>query len=199
MKVYADARPVRVRQVLSDAGALVWTALWITLGLWIHDLVQGLSGPARRVEGAGRGVAREFLTLAERVGGIPVVGERLREPMLRVARAGRAMEHAGATLEGDIQILAFWLGLLLAAIPIAYVLLTYVPGRVHWAREATAADGLLSDGADLKVFALRALANRPLHELRKAAPDPAGAFDSGNYRALAAVELRALGLRPPGP
>jgi hypothetical protein len=56
-------------------------------------------------------------------------------------------------------------------------------------------------GADLELFALRALANRPLRELYRVTPDPAGALRAGDYAGLAALELRSLGLRaePPRP
>jgi len=39
------------------------------------------------------------------------------------------------------------------------------------------------------------VANRPLRELRRVTPDPAGALRAGEYEALADLELRALGLR----
>src|SRR6266545_2319456 len=67
--------------------------------------------------------------------------------------------------------------------------------------EATAASRLRRDlsGGDLGLFALRAIANRPLRELRRASPDPVADLQRGDYGALAALELRALGLRPARP
>ncbi len=62
-------------------------------------------------------------------------------------------------------------------------------------RAATAASRLRLDSDDLYIFALRAIATRPWHELRRVTPDPAGAFSAGDYEALAALELSALGLR----
>ena len=53
--------------------------------------------------------------------------------------------------------------------------------------------------ADLDLFALRALANRPLPRLTEISPDPVEAWrrgDSEVVRALAALELRSIGLRP---
>jgi hypothetical protein len=38
---------------------------------------------------------------------------------------------------------------------------------------------------------------RSLDELRRAAEDPGAALAAGDYAPLAAVEFRALGLRPP--
>ena len=87
-----------------------------------------------------------------------------------------------------------WLGACIAAIPIGYVLLKYVPDRVRWVREATAAERIRLDADDLQIFALRAAVNRPLWELRAATPDPGGALAAGDYAALAQLELHSLGL-----
>jgi hypothetical protein len=91
--------------------------------------------------------------------------------------------------------LALWLGVLVAAVPVAALLVMWLPGRVAWAREAGAASRLRMGGADLELFALRAVANRSLRELYRVTNDPAGALRSGDYAGLAALELRSLGLR----
>jgi hypothetical protein len=39
------------------------------------------------------------------------------------------------------------------------------------------------------------VANRPLRQLHRVTPDPAGDLRAGDYEALADLELRALGLR----
>ena len=81
-----------------------------------------------------------------------------------------------------------------------------VPGRVAAARMAAApaaldarredASRLRGEGAgDLALFAWQAVARRPLGELRRAVDDPGGALLRGDYTDLAALELRALGLR----
>jgi hypothetical protein len=82
-----------------------------------------------------------------------------------------------------------------AAVPVIALLLVWLPRRVAWAREAGAASRLRMDAADLELFAIRAVANRPLRQLHRATPDPAGALRTGEYEALADLELRALGLR----
>jgi hypothetical protein len=91
--------------------------------------------------------------------------------------------------------LALWLGVVVAAVPVVALLLVWLPHRVTWAREAGAAGRLRLDGADLELFAIRAVANRPLRQLHQVSPDPAGDLRAGEYEALAELELRALGLR----
>lgn len=107
----------------------------------------------------------------------------------RLAGAGTSVE--GATL-------ALWLGILLAVIPIGYVLLRYAPWRGRWIREASAASRLRIDSEDLHLFALRAVATRPLYELQRVTPDPAAALARGDYESLASLELGALGLKGTG-
>jgi hypothetical protein len=54
--------------------------------------------------------------------------------------------------------------------------------------------------AGLELLALRALTTRPLHELAAVAPDPLQAWrtaDPDVVRALARLELAAVGVRPP--
>lgn len=93
--------------------------------------------------------------------------------------------------------LAFWLALLLAAIPIVWLLVRCLPARMRWVREATAASRIRAQPSAPQLFALRAMANRPLPKLRRAEADPAAAYARGDYGALAALELAELGLRSP--
>jgi hypothetical protein len=108
---------------------------------------------------------------------------------------GQTLADAGATQQEVVHQLALWLGVLVAAVPIIALLLVWLPRRVAWAREAGAASRLRLDGADLELFALRAVANRSLRDLHRVTPDPAGALRGGEFEALADLELRALGLR----
>jgi hypothetical protein len=96
-----------------------------------------------------------------------------------------------------VRQLALWLGVVVAAVPVIALLLAWLPRRVTWMREAGAASRLRLDGADLELFAIRAVANRPLRQLHRVSPDPAGDLRAGEFQALADLELRALGLRAP--
>jgi hypothetical protein len=111
----------------------------------------------------------------------------------RLAEAGRAQVRA-------VERLADLLGLAVALIPILVVAAFYVPGRVRFVRRATAGASLVDSGADLDLFALRALAHQPLHVLARISDDPAGAWRAGDRDVtdrLAELELRASGLRLP--
>jgi hypothetical protein len=199
VKLYAETAGLRARQVLGDLAVVAWTAAWVWAGMTLYRLVEKLAVPGARLEQAGGGFAGDVAEIQQKVGRIPVVGGELQGPFGRLSGVGQTLADAGATQQQVVHQLALWLGVLVAAVPIVALLLAWLPRRVAWAREAGAASRLRLAGADLQLFALRAVANRPLRQLHRVTPDPAGALRAGNYEALADLELRALGLRVGGP
>ena len=194
MKLYAEQAPLRLRQVAVDLVVAAWVAGWAWLGVAVYRLVSRLAGAVGRVERAGDDFAGNMRTVHDKVGRVPLVGAELRAPFGRLGEVGQTLAGAAHDQQQVVHQLAWWLGVLLAAVPIVTVLLLWLPPRVRWAREAAAAARLRQGGADLHLFALRAVANRPLRQLRRVTDDPAGALAAGDYEGLAALELRALGL-----
>jgi hypothetical protein len=188
MVLYADREPLRSRQVLTDAGVVAWVAAWVWLGSRLHDIVSRLAGPGEDVEGAGRALA----SAAERGSGTPVIGGAFDG----VAEGGRALGRAGVAQQDAVSALAWWLAVLVVVAPTAWLLARWLPARVGWVRDATAARALLDAGGDERLFALRALAVAPLPDLRRVAADPLACYDRGEVAALAELELRRLGLTP---
>ena len=195
MKLYAETSGLRTRQLVGDLAVLAWTAAWVAAGVALNRLVEKLAVPGERVEQAGGSFAGDIAEIQQKVGRLPVVGGELQDPFGRLAGVGRTLADAGATQQEVVHQLALWLGVVVAVVPIVALLLVWLPGRVSWAREAGAASRLRMDGADLELFAIRAVANRPLRDLHRVTPDPAGDLRAGEYQALADLELRALGLR----
>jgi hypothetical protein len=195
VRLYAETAGLRGRQLLGDLAVLAWTAAWVAAGIALYRLVEKLAVPGQRVEQAGSAFAGNVAEIQRTIGRVPVVGDQLQDPFGRLAGTGQTLADAGVTQQEVVHQLALWLGLAVAAVPVVALLLAWLPGRVSWAREAGAASRLRLDGADLELFAIRAVANRPLRQLRRVSADPAGALRSGEYEALADLELRALGLR----
>jgi hypothetical protein len=195
VRLYAETASRRARQLAGDLLVLAWTAAWVLAGRNLYLLVEKLAAPGRTVERAGTAFATDVGEIQQKVGRIPVVGGELQGPFGRLGGVGRVLAEAGTTQQQVVHDLALWLGVLVAAVPIVALLVMWLPGRVAWAREAGAASRLRLDGADLELFALRAVANRSLRELDRVTPDPAGDLRSGDYADLAALELRRLGLR----
>ena len=195
MRLYAETAGLRARQLLGDLAVLAWTAAWVAAGIALYRLVEKLAVPGQRVEQAGNAFAGNVAEIQRTIGRVPVVGDQLQDPFGRLAGTGQTLADAAVTQQEVVHQLALWLGLAVAAVPVVALLLAWLPGRVSWAREAGAASRLRLDVADLELFAIRAVANRPLRQLRRVSADPAGALRSGEYEALADLELRALGLR----
>ena len=187
LKPYAETPALRLRQQLTDVAALAWVTAWTFAGRALYRTIEALRGATRDAESAGAGFADRLDDAARRAADLPLVGGPLRRPFAGAADAGRALESAGAVAGDTVHTLALWLGLLVALLPIVWLLARYLPGRLRWMREAAAAARLRLDGDALQLLALRTIANAPLHVVARAAGDQA---------ALAAVELARLGLRP---
>lgn len=189
---------MRRRQILGDAGMAAWIALWVWIGLGLREIIGRLAESGRQLEAGGTDLTASGSRISERVDDLPLVGNALGAAFKAVTNTGQSIAEAGVAQQEVVAALALWLPLLIAALPIAYVLVPYVTWRVRWARNIEAAQRLRDQGAGaMELFALRALANRPLRHLREADRDPQAAYAAGRYRPLALVELRALGLKPP--
>jgi hypothetical protein len=195
MKLYAESPGVRTRQILLDTGMALWIVLWVKVGQGVYHAVERLRGAGRTMEAAGQGFAEKLDGVARTIGRTPVVGDRLRDPFTGAADAGRTLQRAGVAQDHATHTVALWLGILLALIPILYLLVRWLPPRVRWVREATAVARLRIDAPDLELFALRAVVRRPLWELQRACADPAAALATRDFEPLARLELAALGLR----
>lgn len=195
MKIYAETGPRVIRQVIADSLVIGWALLWIFFGMVAHDVVASLAGPTRAIAENSDELAQSLFDISDSVDEVPLVGGGLEEPFTTAGRAAAGVAEQSRRQEQRFLTAALWIGLLIAIAPIAAVLLLYLPFRIRWIKEATSAARLRLDADDLYVFALRAVANRRLSELRRAAPDPGAALAAGDYEALARVELEHLGLK----
>ncbi|MDP9068568.1 MAG: hypothetical protein M3N53_09555 [Actinomycetota bacterium] len=197
MKLYAEVPRFRNRQILQDLSLVAWVLLWVRIGFHVRALVDRLAEPGRAVERAGEGFAGTLLEISAKVAEVPLVGPSLQAPFGAAGEAGAALQRAGEAQQDVVHALALWLGTLLAVIPISYVAYKYLPDRLRWVREASAADSLRIDADDLHLFALRAVSRQPLYELKRVCADPAAALQNGDYEPLARLELASLGLKIP--
>ncbi|MET7750733.1 hypothetical protein [Micromonospora sp. NPDC005367] len=198
MKIYADRFPTAARQFLTDLLVVVWVYAAIRGALWLHDLVQKLAVPGQKLEGAGGGLADNLAEAGGKVGGVPLVGDELTAPFERAAGAARALAEAGRDQQELVDQLALALAVAVLIFPLGLVLVGWLPLRVRWVRRAGSAAKLAAAPGGRDLLALRALARQPLDRLTRIAPDVAEAWrrgDDATVDALAALELRRLGLR----
>lgn len=203
MNLYADLPARRTRQLLGDLLLVLWVIVWVKLALVVRDATLALAAPGRQIEDAATGLAGRLRDAGAAFSEVPLVGDEARAPFDGAATAAGQIADAGAAQVEAVQSLAFWLGLSVAAVPILLVALAYLPLRWRFVRTATAGRRFMdsADGGDrLDLFALRAMVNQPVHRLATVTPDPVEAWCRGDadvVRALARMELRAMGLRPP--
>ena len=200
MKLYADLTGRRTLQILSDVGVLAWVALWAWVGRAVHDATTRLAAPGYTLQGAGSGFRDQMGRAGQSVSDVPLVGDSLAEPFQRAGNAGTSIEQAGKDLVSAVDSLALLLGWVTALVPIVLVVFVWAVLRGRFIRRATAAQRVIDEAADLDLFALRAMARQPMSRLARVCDDPAGAWrrsDPEMIRALAVLELRDSGLRPP--
>lgn len=195
MKLYAETARKRSRQIVQDSMLLGWVVVWILFGVVAHDVVARLAEPAASVARSSDSLSRSMADVSDQVDEVPVVGGALEEPFSSASKAASDVADESREQRNLFLTAALWIGLFIAVGPIAASLLLYLPFRLRWIREATAADRIRVDADDLYLFALRAVTNRRFSELRKATPDPGAALAAGDYAALARMELEQLGLK----
>jgi hypothetical protein len=200
MQLYAQHPVLRARQLAGDLGMLAWVVLWVLVARTVHGAVLVLAEPGRAVEALGDSVAGNMNSAAGVAEDVPVVGDDLAAPFDALADASGSVSGAGQAAQDAVGTLATVLAVVLVALPVAWLLLRWLPRRLDYARDAGAARRLLTGTPDLHLLAARALATAPLPRL---AALPAGtgaawqACDPTAVRALAALELGRLGLRLP--
>jgi hypothetical protein len=200
MKLYADSPARATRQVLADVLFLLWLVVWVTAGNAVHDATLELAGPGRQNPEAANNPAESTQEAGAALDDVPIIGDSARAPFDKASEASGALADAGRAEVEAVEGLAFWLRLAVTLIPILVVGAFFLPGRWRFVREATAGQKFMDAEADLQLFALRAMSNQPMHQLARVSDDPVGAWHRGDrevVHALARLEMRSVGLRPP--
>jgi hypothetical protein len=199
--MYADRLPTAIRQLLTDVFIVIWVYAWVRIGIWVHDIVLKLGVPGQKLESAGNGIAGNLADAGGKVGRVPLVGDQLTRPFTGAADAARSLADAGRQQQEVVGNIALVVALAVVALPLALVLFLWLPLRLRWMRRAGVASAVRDEPAGRDLLALRALASRPLDQLTRLGPDIAQSWRNGDASAvdaLAALELRNLGLRPTG-
>jgi hypothetical protein len=198
MRLYAESPTLRLRQVAADVGLLLWIVGWVLAARAVHGAVLLLAEPGRAVEDLGRSVSGSMDSAAGAAEDVPLVGDELAAPFEALSEASGSVRGAGRSAQDAVDTLALILAVALVVLPVGWMLLRWLPWRLRWLREATAAGRMLAGTPDLELLAARALATAPLPRLAALPPGTGAAWRAGDptaVRALAALELDRLGLR----
>ncbi len=198
MKWYADRSPRLVWQVVADLLAVAWTWFWVKVATAVGDAVRALRAPGDGLSDAGQSLTDTFGDAAAKARDVPLVGGRLAEALERGRSAGGTLTDAGEAQVRAVESTALWLTIALVAVPLAFLLITWLPLRLRFARRAGVARRLRDQGR-LDLLALHALTTLSLRDLATFPGDPVEGWrrqDPEVIRALAARRLRAVGVRP---
>jgi hypothetical protein len=198
MQLYADHASRRARQLTGDIIALVFIAIWIALGVWVYQLIAAFQKLGLQMQEAGAGFKSTMVELGDTLGSVPLIGSGIRVPFDGASDAGAALENAGQSQQDTVLATATAVGVIIAVVPIALILLLWLLPRIRFARRATEAKKLLSSPGGADLLALRALSTHKLAELAEIAPDAASLWRAGDpatVARLAQLQLRSLGVR----
>jgi hypothetical protein len=195
---YATTPTRLLGQLISDVVMIVWTFIWVLVGMAVHSAVATIAEFGRQVEGGANGIAGNLDSAGDGADKVPLIGDALSKPLAAAGEAARDIAGAGANLNSTASWLAWLLALAVAAPPILAIAMPWLFLRIRFFRRKWTAVTLASTAAGEQLLALRALANRPLAKLAAITPDPVGAWrnlDPIAIRGMAALELRASGVR----
>lgn len=200
LTLYPDLPGQRRSQIVRDLLVVLLIAFFVWCGVKVYDLVAALTVLGEGVREAGSTVEGGFTSVADAVGGIPLVGDALAGAFTSVGDGtGGNVADLGQAGVDAVYLLARTLGILTAALPIAVLLVAVVPRRVRTIREMSAArevsDFDVTDPERRKLLAMRAAFGLPFGELLPYTRDPFGDLAEGRYDALVAAALADVGLR----
>ncbi|MFJ8563853.1 hypothetical protein [Streptomyces sp. NPDC093514] len=201
MRLYAQTPARRNRQVLADliAVGLMAAAVWFALA--VHDAIMMLAEPGRRVESSGDSLAGGLADAGDAASNVPFVGDLLKKPLQSAADASSGIADAGQSMQDAVGQLATLTTVALIVLPVAVVLLLWLPARLRWIRRSVTLRRLFDAPGGADLLALRALTG-PLGDLLALPTPPGGLADAwrrGDERVigeLAEAALRRAGLRP---
>lgn len=194
---YANTPGRLLAQLVSDAAVVVWSLVWVLVGLAVHGAVSTIAEVGRQVQGGADGVAGSLNSAGHSADGIPLVGGAVSGPLKAAGKAALDIAGAGHNLDTTARWLAIVLALAVAAPPTLGVVVPWLVLRIRFVRRKLTVGALAASQAGAQLLALRALANRPLARLTAVTPDPVGAWRAGDPHAihgLAAIELRSAGM-----
>ncbi len=194
---YATTPGRLAAQLFSDFAVLVWTAIWLLVGVAVYDAISTIAEAGRQVESGANGIAGNLASAGHGAQHIPVVGDTVSKPLTSASEAALDIAGAGHNLDTTASWLAVLLALAVVALPILIVVMPWLFLRLRFFRRKWTVTGLAATPAGEQLLALRALTNRSPRRLMAVTADPVGAWrreDPVTIRALAALELRSAGI-----
>lgn len=186
--------------MLRDALVAAAIAVLAWAGYRIYVLVDRLRAVTDAARDAGTSVQNGFDSAADVVSGAPVIGDQL-SSALQSAGSQSGGNVIDLALTGDTAIhrLALALGWLTFLIPVAFILVLYIPIRVAQIRRLRSSARVYRDEHSperRRLLAMRAAMSLPVDRLLDYTADPIGDLVRGDHDALVEALLADAGLAP---
>jgi hypothetical protein len=193
-----STRPGRLAaQLFSDFAVIMWTTLWLLVGLAVYDAIATIADAGRQVESGAHGIAGNLASAGHGAQHIPLVGDAVSKPLNSASQAALDLAGAGHDLDDAASWLAVLLAMAVVALPILLAVMPWFFLRLRFFRRKLMVTALAATPAGEQLLALRALTNRSPRKLIAVSPDPVGGWRSADpvtIRALATLELRSAGI-----
>src|ERR1700759_5570621 len=193
-----STRPVRLlAQLFSDFAVVVWTAIWLLVGMAVYDAISTIAEAGPQIESGAHGIAGNLASAGHGAQQIPLVGDAVSKPLTAASQAALDIAGAGHDLDTTASWLAVLLAMAVVALPILLAVMPWLFLRLRFFRRKRTVTALAATPAGEQLLALRALTNRSPRKLIAVSPDPVGGWrheDPFTIRALAALELRSAGI-----
>jgi hypothetical protein len=199
VRLYPDVPARRRSAILRDVATVLALALFVWLGVKVHDAVDEVASLGRGVREAGTAVQRGFGSAADAVDDAPLVGGTIAGGLRSAGReSGGNVAEAGRKGEESVHHMANVLGAVIWLVPTLMLLWRVLPARVTEVRRLNEAAQVLRDPdapERQRLLAMRAAFGLPYGALLAHTRDPLGDLAAERYDALVAAALEDAGLR----
>ena len=200
MQLYARPSWRLTRQLAADAFVLAWAGAWWWAGRAVDGAIRALTGPARETARLTTDLSRQVTDAARQAGGVPVVGDGLRQRFDEMAGSLGQITASAHEQVAALERTALLLGWVTFLTPVALLVAVWLPRRLRFVTRARVTGRVVGRPGGTELLALRALTTQPLSELRAVSPDPVAGWRAGDAEGvarLADLELASAGVRRP--
>ncbi|GAA4665312.1 hypothetical protein [Frondihabitans cladoniiphilus] len=197
MQLYSKTPGARRRQIAADVASVVGVVVFATTGILLAALIRTLGDLGENVASAGTSFETTLGRAARTLGGIPLVGGAASSPLKGASGAGAALAEAGRRQQELVGHVALAVGLVVALVPIAFLVAGLVARHRRFARKAEGVRMLAASDGGVELLAFRALSSSDSAALLRISPDPVTAWRAGDLlemRLLAELTLREAGV-----
>ena len=199
LRLYPTVPARRAATIAADVGVVALVLLFAWFAVSAHNAMSELASLATGVEEAGESAQASLEAAAQRVAGVPLVGDTLAQALREAGgQTGGDAAELGRSGRRDIEYTADVLGWALFLIPTLLLAIGYLPNRWAQVTRLTSAQRILGDGvaadAHPELVAMRAAFGLPYSTLLRYTDDPFGDLEVGRYDALVEAAHEEAGL-----